>query len=66
MTDIVVPTLGESVSEATVAKWMKKAGDTVRKDETLFERETRIGATNVRFDQGPRQHQGRAGCSNVR
>jgi 2-oxoglutarate dehydrogenase E2 component (dihydrolipoamide succinyltransferase) len=35
MTDIVVPTLGESVSEATVAKWMKKAGDAVKKDETL-------------------------------
>ena len=40
MTDIVVPTLGESVSEATVAKWMKKAGDSVRKDETLVELET--------------------------
>ncbi|MGE0596915.1 MAG: 2-oxoglutarate dehydrogenase complex dihydrolipoyllysine-residue succinyltransferase [Hyphomonadaceae bacterium] len=40
MTDIVVPTLGESVSEATVAKWMKKAGETVRKDETLVELET--------------------------
>ena len=40
MTDIVVPTLGESVSEATVAKWMKKAGDTVKKDETLVELET--------------------------
>jgi 2-oxoglutarate dehydrogenase E2 component (dihydrolipoamide succinyltransferase) len=40
MTDIVVPTLGESVSEATVAKWLKKAGDAVRKDETLVELET--------------------------
>ena len=40
MTDIVVPTLGESVSEATVAKWLKKAGDSVRKDETLVELET--------------------------
>ncbi|GIK48577.1 MAG: 2-oxoglutarate dehydrogenase complex dihydrolipoyllysine-residue succinyltransferase [Hyphomonadaceae bacterium] len=40
MTDIVVPTLGESVSEATVAKWMKKAGDAVKKDETLVELET--------------------------
>jgi 2-oxoglutarate dehydrogenase E2 component (dihydrolipoamide succinyltransferase) len=40
MTDIVVPTLGESVSEATVAKWMKKAGDAVQKDETLVELET--------------------------
>jgi len=40
MTDIVVPTLGESVSEATVAKWMKRAGDSVKKDETLVELET--------------------------
>jgi len=40
MTDILVPTLGESVSEATVAKWLKKAGDSVRKDETLVELET--------------------------
>jgi 2-oxoglutarate dehydrogenase E2 component (dihydrolipoamide succinyltransferase) len=40
MTDIVVPTLGESVTEATVAKWLRKAGDAVRKDETLVELET--------------------------
>jgi 2-oxoglutarate dehydrogenase E2 component (dihydrolipoamide succinyltransferase) len=40
MTDIVVPTLGESVSEATVAKWLKKAGEAVKKDETLVELET--------------------------
>jgi 2-oxoglutarate dehydrogenase E2 component (dihydrolipoamide succinyltransferase) len=40
VTDIVVPTLGESVSEATVAKWLKKAGDSVKKDETLVELET--------------------------
>ena len=33
MTDIVVPTLGESVSEATVAKWLKKPGDVVRADD---------------------------------
>jgi len=40
MTDIVVPTLGESVTEATVAKWLKKPGDAVKKDETLVELET--------------------------
>jgi len=40
VTDIVVPTLGESVTEATVAKWLKKAGDAVKKDETLVELET--------------------------
>jgi 2-oxoglutarate dehydrogenase E2 component (dihydrolipoamide succinyltransferase) len=40
MTDIIVPTLGESVTEATVAKWLKKPGDAVKKDETLVELET--------------------------
>lgn len=37
---ILVPTLGESVSEATVAKWLKKQGDDVSKDEVLVELET--------------------------
>ena len=40
MADIMTPTLGESVTEATVAKWAKKAGDAVRKDEILVELET--------------------------
>src|ERR1700756_693221 len=40
MPDILTPTLGESVSEATVARWTKKAGDVVRKDEVLVELET--------------------------
>ena len=40
MTDIRVPTLGESVTEATVGKWFKKAGDAVRADEVLAELET--------------------------
>jgi 2-oxoglutarate dehydrogenase E2 component (dihydrolipoamide succinyltransferase) len=39
-TQIVVPTMGESVSEATVAKWLKKVGDAVRVDEPLVELET--------------------------
>ena len=39
-TDIKVPTLGESVSEATVAKWFKKPGDAVKADEPLCELET--------------------------
>jgi 2-oxoglutarate dehydrogenase E2 component (dihydrolipoamide succinyltransferase) len=39
-TDIVVPTLGESVTEATVGKWFKKAGDAVKADEALAELET--------------------------
>ena len=37
---IKVPTLGESVTEATVGKWFKKAGDTVKIDEPLVELET--------------------------
>src|SRR5215472_2672067 len=40
MTDIVTPTLGESVTEATVARWAKKPGDRVAKDEVLVELET--------------------------
>jgi 2-oxoglutarate dehydrogenase E2 component (dihydrolipoamide succinyltransferase) len=40
MADIMTPALGESVTEATVAKWSKKAGDAVRKDEILVELET--------------------------
>ncbi|WP_430437522.1 2-oxoglutarate dehydrogenase complex dihydrolipoyllysine-residue succinyltransferase [Oceanibaculum nanhaiense] len=39
-TEIKVPTLGESVTEATVAKWMKKVGDAVAMDEPLLELET--------------------------
>lgn len=40
MADILTPTLGESVSEATVARWTKKAGEAVKKDEILVELET--------------------------
>ena len=39
-TEIRVPTLGESVSEATIAKWFKKPGDAVKADEPLLELET--------------------------
>ena len=38
--EIKVPTLGESVTEATVAKWFKAAGDAVAVDEALVELET--------------------------
>ncbi len=40
MADIMTPALGESVTEATVARWTKKAGEAVRKDEILVELET--------------------------
>ena len=39
-TDIRVPTLGESVTEATIGRWFKKAGDAVSVDEPLVELET--------------------------
>ncbi len=39
-TEIRVPTLGESVSEATIGRWFKKAGDTVKADEPIVELET--------------------------
>jgi 2-oxoglutarate dehydrogenase E2 component (dihydrolipoamide succinyltransferase) len=38
--EIRVPTLGESVAEATVGKWLKKPGDAVKADEPLVELET--------------------------
>ena len=38
--NIVVPALGESVTEATVAKWMKQQGESIAADEALVELET--------------------------
>ncbi len=46
-TDIKVPTLGESVVEATIAKWLKKEGDAVKADEPLVELETDKVAVEV-------------------
>jgi 2-oxoglutarate dehydrogenase E2 component (dihydrolipoamide succinyltransferase) len=40
MADILTPALGESVTEATIARWTKKPGDAVRKDEVLVELDT--------------------------
>jgi len=40
MAEIRVPTLGESVSEATIGRWFKKPGDVVKADEPLVELET--------------------------
>ena len=37
---IIVPTLGESITEATVAKWLKNVGDNVEADEPIVELET--------------------------
>ena len=37
---IIVPVLGESITEATVSKWLKNEGDTVEADEPIVELET--------------------------
>ena len=37
---IIVPTLGESITEAVVSKWLKKVGDQIEADEPLVELET--------------------------
>jgi 2-oxoglutarate dehydrogenase E2 component (dihydrolipoamide succinyltransferase) len=39
-TDVKIPTLGESISEATVAEWLKKVGDAVKQDEPIASLET--------------------------
>src|SRR4249919_706272 len=36
-TDVVMPQMGESIAEGTVVRWIKKVGDTVERDEPLFE-----------------------------
>ncbi len=50
MAEIKVPALGESVSEATVAKWFKKVGDAVAMDEPLVELETDKVTVEVRAE----------------
>ena len=37
LVDLVMPKLGESIMEATILKWTKKAGETIKQDETLLE-----------------------------
>ena len=40
MADLIVPQLGESISEAVVAKWLKQVGDPVAADEPVVDLET--------------------------
>ena len=35
--DVIMPQMGESIAEGTLSRWMKKAGDTVQRDEPIFE-----------------------------
>src|SRR5262249_32006101 len=36
-TDVMTPQMGESIAEGTIVKWLKKVGDTVKRDEPLLE-----------------------------
>src|SRR5690348_1999893 len=35
--DVVMPQMGESIAEGTLSRWLKKVGDTVKRDEPMFE-----------------------------
>ncbi|HIO40836.1 MAG TPA: hypothetical protein EYN29_04720, partial [Candidatus Marinimicrobia bacterium] len=37
MTDVVMPKMGESITEGTILEWKKQVGDSIAKDETLLE-----------------------------
>src|SRR5258706_10611251 len=37
MTNVVMPQMGESIAEGTIVRWIKKVGDSVDRDEPLFE-----------------------------
>jgi 2-oxoglutarate dehydrogenase E2 component (dihydrolipoamide succinyltransferase) len=52
--DVKIPELGESVSEATIVRWLKQDGETVRADEPLLEIETEKAAMEVAAQVGGR------------
>src|SRR6185312_2086982 len=35
--DVIMPQMGESIAEGTLSKWLKKVGDSVKRDEPIFE-----------------------------
>ena len=45
--EIKVPSVGESVTEGSIARWIKKDGDAVRQDEPVFELETEKASQEV-------------------
>src|SRR4051812_11984304 len=47
MTDVVMPQMGESIVEGTLTKWLKKTGDSVERDEPLFEISTEKVDTEI-------------------
>jgi 2-oxoglutarate dehydrogenase E2 component (dihydrolipoamide succinyltransferase) len=66
-TDVIMPQMGESIFEGTITKWLKKPGDSVEKDEPLFEISTdKVDAeipspiagvlTEIKFEEGATVH----------
>ena len=49
--ELIVPTLGESITEATVSKWLKKIGESFEVDEPLVEIETDKGHDAFLLDE---------------
>ena len=51
MIDIKVPTIGESISEVTLIKWLKKDGDYVNRDEVIAELESEKATFEVNAEK---------------
>jgi len=47
MTNVVMPQMGESIAEGTIVRWIKKVGDSIDRDEPLFE----FASLELRADQ---------------
>src|ERR1700712_4667439 len=56
MIDIKVPTVGESISEVTLVKWLKKDGDYVNRDELLCELESEKATFELNAEQAGTLH----------
>src|ERR1700744_1424213 len=56
MIDIKVPTVGESISEVTLIKWLKKEGDYVNRDEILCELESEKATFELNAEQAGGLH----------
>src|ERR1700761_9674158 len=57
MIDIKVPTVGESISEVTLVKWLKKEGDYVNRDEVICELESEKATFELNAEQAGILHQ---------
>src|SRR5471032_3175196 len=51
MTDIKIPTIGESITEVTLLKWVKKEGDWVERDEVIAELESEKATFEVNAEK---------------